>query len=123
MVTTPGGTGTGAALYTYVTPAPTVTSLGPSSGPAVGGTIVTITGANLSGTTAVMFGGVPATSFTIVNSTTITAISPARAAGPVDVVITTPGGNLDRDALFTFMLQTSATSTSPRQTQVRLGRR
>jgi hypothetical protein len=89
-----------------------VTSIGPTSGPALGGTSVTISGANLTGTTAVTFGGVPATSFTIVNATTIVAISPARAAGPVDVVLTTPGGSWTGSALFTFVLQTTATSTS-----------
>lgn len=36
---------------------------------------------------------VMAVSVTIVNSTTITAIAPAHAAGPVDVVVTNPGGS------------------------------
>ena len=92
-VTTPGGSGTGTALYTYVTPAPTVTSIGPTSGTTAGGTTVTITGTNLTGTTAVTFGGVPATSFTVVDANTIVAVVPAHAAGAVDVVITTPGGS------------------------------
>ena len=36
---------------------------------------------------------VMALSVTVVNSTTITAIAPAHAAGPVDVVVTNPGGS------------------------------
>ena len=59
-VTTPGGTGMGTALYTYTPPAPTVTSISPTSGTTLGGTTVTITGTDLTGATAVTFGGVPA---------------------------------------------------------------
>ncbi len=92
VVTTSGGTGTGTSLYTYVTPAPTVTSIGPSNGTTLGGTTVTITGTNLTGATAVTFGGVPATSFVIVDANTITAVAPAHASGLADVVVTTPGG-------------------------------
>ena len=112
VVTTPGGNGTGSSLFTYITPAPAVTTIGPTSGTALGGTSVTITGANLLGTTAVTFGGVAATSFTIVNANTIVAISPARAAGPADVVVTTPSGTDKCTVHFTFMLQSTATSTS-----------
>ncbi len=41
---------------TVVAPSPTVTSISPTTGPAGGGTSVTITGTNLSGATAVDFG-------------------------------------------------------------------
>jgi len=40
----------------------------------------------------VTFGGTAATGVTVVNATTITAVTPAHAAGVVDVVVTTPGG-------------------------------
>ncbi|MGE4254461.1 MAG: IPT/TIG domain-containing protein [Xanthobacteraceae bacterium] len=112
VVTTPGGNGTGAGMFTYVTPAPLMTSIGPTSGPAVGGTTVTITGANLLGTTAVIFGGIPATSFTVVNANTIVAMTPPRSAGPADIVITTPGGTGASSLVFNYMLQTTATSAS-----------
>ena len=84
VVTTPGGTGTGIGLYTYVTPAPTVTSISPSSGTTLGGTSVTITGTNFTGATAVTIGGTAATGVVVVNATTITAITPAHAAGAVE---------------------------------------
>ncbi len=92
-VTTAGGTSATAAgnLFTYVA-APSVTSLSPSSGPVSGGTSVTITGTGLSGTTAVAFGATPATSFSVVNATTITATAPAGSAGAVNVTVLTPGG-------------------------------
>ena len=53
---------------------------------------MTITGTNLTGATAVSFGGTAATSVVVVNATTITCNSPAHAAGMVDVTVTTPGG-------------------------------
>lgn len=56
---------------------PTITGISPSTGPAAGGTAVTITGTNLSGVTAVRFGGVLASAFTINSATQITATAPA----------------------------------------------
>ncbi len=49
------------------------------------GTLITLTGTNLGAVTAVSFGGVPATSFTIVNSVTINAIVANGATGSVSV--------------------------------------
>lgn len=71
---------------------PTVTKLSPSGGNPAGGTAVTITGTGFmsTGTTSVTFGGSAATSVTVVNSTTITAVSPAHATGSVDVQVTNP---------------------------------
>jgi hypothetical protein len=53
---------------------------------------VIITGTNLTGATAVMFGGLAAGSFTVNSATQITATSPAGSAGTVDVTVTTAGG-------------------------------
>jgi len=72
-------------------PAPTVTGVSPSSGPSTGGTSVTISGTNLTGASAVNFGGMPASSFTVDGDTSITATTPA-ATGTVDVTVTTSGG-------------------------------
>ncbi len=103
VVTTPGGTGTGAGLFTYVEPqaAPTVTAINPSGGPTGGGTPVTITGANFTGATGVSIGGVPVT-FTVVNPTSITATTAAHGAGLADVAVTTPSGTGTGAGLFTF---------------------
>ncbi|MDF1684406.1 MAG: IPT/TIG domain-containing protein [Legionellaceae bacterium] len=77
----------------HITQAPLPdTSVIPESGAASGGTGVTLTGVDFTGATDVTFGGVAATSVHVVNSTTITAVTPAHAVGPVDVVITTPSG-------------------------------
>src|SRR4029079_7884582 len=80
-VTTPSGQSAVVAgdQYTYtLASAPTVTALGTSSGTTGGGTSVTITGTNLLGTLGVSFGGLPAASFVINSSTSITAVSPAH---------------------------------------------
>ncbi len=78
-------------------PAPNISSFTPMN--AGNGTTVTITGSDLTGATAVSFGGVPATSFSVLNATTITAIVSGGASGNVSV--TTPGGNTSL-AGFTF---------------------
>ena len=81
-----------ASGFTFTSaPAPTVSSVSPTSGPAVGGTGVTITGANFVSGATVTFGGTAATSVVVTNSTTITATTPAHAAGAVTVVVTNPG--------------------------------
>jgi hypothetical protein len=68
--------------------APAITSFTPGSG--VSGTTVIITGENFNGTTAVKFGGVPASSFTINSNTSITAIVAQGVSG--DVSVTTSFG-------------------------------
>ncbi|MGI8858237.1 MAG: S8 family serine peptidase [Thermomicrobiales bacterium] len=75
-------------------PPPTVASISPASGDKAGGTTVTIKGTNFGGTTAVMFGGQPATNVSVVDSTTITAVTPAHAPGSFPVVVTTNGTTL-----------------------------
>ena len=78
-----------ASGFTFIVP-PIVTSVDPVSGPAAGGTVVTVTGIGLVGPATVTFGGTAATGVTVINSKTITATTPANAAGTVDVVVTNP---------------------------------
>src|SRR6266403_2241207 len=73
-------------------PAPTVTGIGPSSGTANGGTPVTITGTRFLSGATVKLGGTTATNVTVTSSSTITATTPAHAAGTVDVVVTNTDG-------------------------------
>jgi hypothetical protein len=75
-------------LATGTSPAPTVTGVSPSSGPAAGGTSVTITGTGFSGASAVKFGTASAASFTVSTATQITATTPA-GSGKVDTTVTT----------------------------------
>jgi hypothetical protein len=76
--------------FTYVNPAPTVTGISPASGPAAGGTSVTITGTGFAAGATVTLGGVAATGVTVVNATSITATTAAHAGAVVNVVITNP---------------------------------
>ena len=84
------GTSTLGPTFTYV-PAPTVTQVKPSSGPAAGATSVTITGTDLTGATKVSFGATAAASFQEEGPTEITATSPA-GTGTVHITVTTAGG-------------------------------
>ncbi len=96
-VTTGGGTSsTGVADrfgYEALPPAPVVTSIAPTKGPAAGGTVVTITGEHLSGASAVKFGTFTATGLTPISATELKATSPAGSpSSTVDVTVVTGGG-------------------------------
>lgn len=102
-VTTAGGTNNGLS-YTYVD-APTVTTLNPNSGPASGGTVVTITGTNLSSTQSVVFGATPAP-FTVISDTTVSVVTPPTpdgSPGPAAVTVTTTGGVATAPVDFTYL--------------------
>ena len=94
-VTAPEGTSpaTTADLYTYVAAPPTVSSVSPPSGPAAGGTVVTLTGASFTGATTVSFGGTPASTFTVNSAGSLTATAPpGTPTSVVGVTVTGPGG-------------------------------
>ncbi len=89
-----GGISDQGAAYVFATSvvaSPTVTGISPSQGPLAGGTPVTITGTDFTGATAVDFGTVAASSFTVDSATQITATSPA-GTGKVDVTVVTAKG-------------------------------
>jgi IPT/TIG domain len=71
---------------------PTVTRVKPKSGSASGNTLVTITGTNFSAPATVKFGEVAAPEVSVESAKTITAVSPAHAAGTVGIAVTTVGG-------------------------------
>lgn len=85
---------------------PTVTSVSPSSGSPAGGNTVTITGTHFTGATSVTFGGNASPNFTVVNDTTITATVPSGTAGPVSVIVTTPGGSNAANTLYDYFVAT-----------------
>lgn len=90
------GSGTSSATsadqFTYISPLPWITSLSTSSGRISGGNSITISGGNFTGTTAVKFGTVVASSFTVNNDGSITAVTPAESVGVVDVTVTNASG-------------------------------
>jgi plastocyanin len=72
-------------------PAPTISSIAPTSGSQTGGTSVTITGTGFLSGATVKFGTTSATNVNV-TSTSITATTPAHAVGKVDVIVTNSDG-------------------------------
>lgn len=79
------------AGFTYLAPpAPTVTGVSPVSGPAGGGTSVTITGSGFADGTTVSFGVAPA-DVTVTSDSALTVTTPPGSVGTVPVTVTVPG--------------------------------
>jgi hypothetical protein len=70
---------------------PVISSVAPMSGPATGGTLVTITGQNFQQGCAVRFGGQPGMVVSV-TTTRITVRTPISLPGRVDVKVTNPDG-------------------------------
>ena len=99
-------------LTVLAVPLPTITSIPASGCPAVS---VTITGTGLNTVSAVQFGGVNASSFTIVNSTTINAIPGTGASGPITVSNMT--GTATSSTSFSLGSQPATPIITPSQSQ------
>ncbi len=113
-VTSPGGTSAvnSGDHYTY---GPAITGISPSTGPTSGGATVNITGTDLTGATAVNFGGSAALSYTVNSATSITAVSPV-GTGTVTITVTTPDGTTPAVGAAAYTYQASAptvTAVSP----------
>ena len=89
---------------------PNPISVSPSSGPPAGGTTITISGTQLGGTTSVTVGGVAATSVTVVNSTTVTCVTPAGSGAGKSVVVTNAAGSATVAAAFSYSSFSSSVS-------------
>jgi hypothetical protein len=97
-VVSPNGTGS-LAGFTYLPPAPRVTSFSPTT--AAAGTSVVINGNYFTGATSVSFGGTAAASFVVNSATRITAVVAAGSASGA-VSVTSPNGT-GTLAGFTFL--------------------
>lgn len=80
---------------------PTISSITPSAGPIAGGSSVTISGTNLLSTTDVTFDGTAAT-ISSKTSTQLVVVTPAHAAGAVDVVVTNTVGSVTSVGGYTY---------------------
>jgi hypothetical protein len=108
-VTTIAGSAQSATDFTLLLP-PVVSSFAPASGPV--GTPVTIFGSRFAGASAVTFAGTPATTFSPVADSVITAeVPPGATNGPVSV--TTPGGTGASSESYFVMNPPSVASFSP----------
>ena len=92
-----------------------VTAVAPPTGPTAGGTLVTITGVGFTGATAVDFGPLAATSFTVISNTDIIAYDPAQPVGPVNVTVTSPLGTsaITPADVFTYTGGPTVTNVNP----------
>ncbi len=115
-VTTPVGTSATSVTdqFTYEG-APAISAVAPTAGLPVGGTSVTITGTGFVGASAVAFGSLGASSYTVSSQTAIVATTPAAPAGTIDVTVTTPVGisSISSADKFTFEAVPSVTAVSP----------
>jgi hypothetical protein len=96
-------------------PGSSITSIAPKSGPTAGATPITITGTGFSTGATVTIGGKSATNVQVVSGTKITAVTPAHAAGSVDVRVTSGGSTAVDPGGFTFVneLATTGIDASP----------
>ena len=102
-------------FYRYV--GPTVTSINfPAFGLVTGGTKVTVKGSGFTSGATVQFGSTPATSVTVLSSTSLTAVAPPGSPGVVDVTVTTPDGItslISTSDRFTYVALPTITGVSP----------
>ena len=81
---------------------PVPTSITPNTGPAAGGTPVTIGGSGFTDSTGVVFAVTHATSFVVVSHTQITCVTPPHAAGAVAVSLEHPVAPVIVPGAFTY---------------------
>ena len=120
-VSAPGSTPLSLAnAFTYrssgAAPGLTLTTVSPSSGPAVGGTQVTFSGTGFSGGAAVYFGGVPATDVSSPGPSMILARTPPNVSGAVSVtILNSDGSSITLNSGYTYEGSSgfSVTTTSP----------
>jgi hypothetical protein len=108
-VTNVAGTGASSTNFNVIQ-SPTVTAFTPTSGGV--NTQVTITGGNFTGSTAVTFNGLNATSFEVDSDTQVRATAPAGVTtGPI--AVTNPAGAATSSGNFTVLQIPSITSFAP----------
>lgn len=89
-----------------------ITGINPTSGPP--GTIVTLTGTNFTGTSAVTYNSVAVSSYTVINPTTIEATIPAgTVVGTTATFTVTQGCDVTSSSTFTVTCPVTVTSFSP----------
>ncbi len=103
-----------ASAFQYVTlPAPTLTSVSPSSGPVGGGAKVVVTGSGFSADTLVRIGS-GVFSQTLVSSTEIDVVTMTATAGVVDVTASNPGEpTATLSGAFTYTGDASVSAAAP----------
>jgi len=107
-----GGGQTGNQNFTYgSSQSPTLSAINPTSGTTAGGTACTLTGTNLTGCSAVSFGGTAASGISVVSSTQVRCSSPAKSAGAYGVTATT-GYGTSNSVTYTYVAPPAAPTLS-----------
>ena len=85
--------------------APVITSIAPTQGPSVGGSIVTLTGTNLGANdiTSVTLVGIGASAVTWVTSTQVRVVTAAAAAGTGPVMLTSAAHGITSFSSYTYL--------------------
>ncbi len=115
MVTVTNSNGLSGSLasgFAYLAP-PTVGGVSPNTGSMTGGTAVTISGTNFAAGATVTFGGTAATNIAVVNSTTITARTPAGSVGAATVTVIVGGQSGSLTNGFTYAVLPTVSGVSP----------
>lgn len=94
-------------------PAPTITSVNPTSIATSGGTTVSIFGTHFLQGATVKFDSLSATGVSVVSDTQITAIAPAHAAGTATITVTNPDNQTATSTITYIVPGPSITSLSP----------
>ena len=91
---------------------PSVTSVSPTQGSLLGGTVITITGTGLAATSGVTVGGTACTNLLVLSPTQVRATTPPGTVGPASITLTTPAGMGLASTPFYYAMQ-SVTSIVP----------
>lgn len=106
-----GGGGGGPVQPTPIVPA--VSAVSPNAGTTLGGTAITITGANFAAGATVTVGGAAATNVVVASPTSITAVTAARGAGSVEVTVTVNGRAGSLPNAFTYIAPQQVNNDPP----------
>jgi hypothetical protein len=81
---------------------PTINAVSPATGPAAGGTAVTLTGSDFDDNPVVKFDTTNATAVVVVSSKKITCVAPAHAAATVNVSVQQDGGTTTKTGAYVY---------------------
>jgi hypothetical protein len=109
-----GDIATLAGGFTYEYPPLSLSAVTPAAGPPSGGTVVTLTGGEFPADAQVLFDGVAATNVVVANASRLTAVTPAHAAGAVDVTVTGHGQTATLTSGFSYAEPPVVTSIDPK---------